>query len=144
MLTLRRARRYWTKVPYLLIGLSLAGCAGGLSQAPGTPPVAALMVAESEAGRTLQVERGRKVTLRLAANRSTGHRWFVASSGGALEQLGEPFYAAESPAAGAPGAEYWSYMARRSGRQELRFEYRRPWESARPAAKGLSYTIDVR
>ncbi|HEX6691202.1 MAG TPA: protease inhibitor I42 family protein [Burkholderiales bacterium] len=144
MLILRHARRYWTKVPYLLIVASLAGCAGGLSQAPGTPPIPALMVAEGDAGRAVSVERGRKVTLRLEANRSAGYRWFLASSGDALEPLGEPFYAAEKTAAGAPGAEYWSFMARHPGRQELRFEYRRPWESGTPAAKGLSYTIDVR
>ena len=143
MVALREPMRYWTKVPYLLACL-LAGCAGGLSQAPGTPPIPALIVQESDAGRAVQVERGRKVTLRLEANHGAGYRWSATSSGDALEQLGEPFYAREKTAAGAPGAEYWSFMARRSGRQELRFEYRRPWESATPAAKGLSYTIDVR
>ena len=129
----------------LLAVLALAGCAGGLSQAPGTPPIPALMVQESDAGRTLEVERGRKVTLRLEANRSAGYRWFVASSGAALEQLGEPFYTAEKTAVpGAAGAEYWSFMAQRSGKQELRFEYRRPWEGDKQAAQGLSYTINVR
>ena len=144
MLILRRARRYWTKVPYLLAALSIAGCAGGLSQAPGTPPIPALMVAEGDAGRIVPVERGRKVTLRLEANRSAGYRWFVASSGDALEQLGEPYYAAGQGAVGAPGAEYWSFMAVKSGTQDLKFQYHRPWERDKPAARELSYKIDVR
>ena len=123
---------------------TLAGCAGGSSQEPGTPPVPALMVGESDAGRAIEVERGRKVTLRLEANRSAGYRWSVATSGDALEPLGEPFYTAEKSVAGAGGAEYWSFMAKRGGRQELRFEYRRPWEKDKPPAKALSYTVDVR
>jgi|SRR5688572_33471267 inhibitor of cysteine peptidase len=144
MLILRRARRYWTKVPYLVIGLSFAGCAGGLSQAPGTPPIPALMVAEGDAGRTIEAQRGRKVTLRLEANHGAGYRWLVAASGDALEPLGEPYYAAEKNALGAGGAEYWSFMPVRSGTQDLRFEYRRPWEKDKPAARALSYKISVR
>jgi len=133
-----------TLLACVMLSATLAGCAGGLSQAPGTPPIPALMVAESDAGRTIEVERGRKLTLRLEANRSAGYRWFVASSGNALEQLGEPFYAAEKSVAGAGGAEYWSFMPVRSGRQELSFEYRRPWEKDKPAAKVVNYTVSVR
>jgi inhibitor of cysteine peptidase len=122
----------------------LAGCAGGQSQAPGTPPAPALMVQESQAGSALEAERGRKVTLRLEANRSAGYRWLLASAGDAVEQVGEPYYAAEKNAIGAGGAEYWSFVAVRSGTQELKFEYRRPWEKDKPAARELSYRISVR
>jgi inhibitor of cysteine peptidase len=102
------------------------------------------MLQESDAGRAIQVERGRRLTLRLDANRSTGYRWFVASSGNALSQLGEPFYTAEKAAAGGGGAEYWSFMPQRAGTQELRFEYRRPWEKDTPAARSLSFMVEVR
>ena len=40
--------------------------------------------------------------------------------------------------------EAWLFVATQSGRQELRFEYRRPWEREAAAAKVLGYTIAVR
>jgi len=43
-----------------------------------------------DAGRTIEVERGRKVTLRLEANRTEGYRWSVAASGNALAQIDKP------------------------------------------------------
>ena len=127
----------------VLLLLMLAGCAGG-PQYPGTPPAPALMLQESDAGRAIEVERGRKVTIRLQANPSTGYRWSVASTGEALEQSGEPFHAAESSMRGAGGGEYWSFMPVRAGKQELRFEYRRPWERDKPPARVLGYTVIVR
>ena len=125
----------------LITCLALAACTGNLT---GTPPVPALMVAESDAGRTIEVERGRKVTLRLEANRTEGYRWSVAASGNALAPFGEPFYTQEKSVPGGGGAEYWSFMPVRSGKQELRFEYRRTWEIDKPAAKVLNYTVSVR
>jgi predicted secreted protein len=125
--------------------LALAGCTGALGQVPGTPPVPALMVSERDATAPIEVERGRKLTLRLEANHSTGYRWSLAvPAGGPLKQIGEPFYATERPVPGAGGAEYWSFVGTRSGKEELRFEYRRPWERDKPAVRTLSYTVHVR
>src|SRR5689334_11592071 len=89
----------------------LGGCAGGQSQPQNTPPVSALMVPERETD-VIAVEPGRKMTVRLETRRSAGYRWALASTGDALEQLGEPFYA-EERIAGGDGAEYWSFLARR-------------------------------
>jgi predicted secreted protein len=123
--------------------LALAGCAS--NQYPGTPEDYPRMVAESEAGQAIELARGKRVTLRLEANRSAGYRWSLAESGdGGLEQIGEPYYAVEKAVPGGGGAEYWTFRATRPGKKELRFEYRRPWERDKPAAKGLSYTINVR
>ena len=123
--------------------LALAGCAG--NRYPGTPEEPARRVAESEAGQVIEVRRGKRVTLRLEANRSAGYRWSLAESGDAgLDWIGEPFYAQEKAVPGGGGAEYWTFRATQAGKKELRFEYRRPWESDKPPVKGLSYTIDVR
>jgi predicted secreted protein len=101
------------------------------------------MLAESDAGSTIELERGARITLRLEANHSTAHRWSLAQSGNAeLDQIGEPFYATERAVAGGGGAEYWTFRAARSGTKELRFEYGRPWD--KPAAKVLAYTVNVR
>lgn len=121
----------------LLACWMLTGCAGGMSQAPGTPPVPALFVQESDAGKSIDVQPGRKVTFRLEANHATGYRWSVSTAGDRLEQLGEPYYSPEK-------SEYWTFMPKKAGTQEFRFEYRRPWEQDKPAAKSVSYTVNVR
>jgi len=128
----------------LFLALALTGCAGGLSQMPGTPPVPALTISYQDAGRAVDLEAGRKLTIQLPANHSEGYRWFLAASGGPLEQYGEPFYTEDRPVAGANGAEYWSFVGKGAGSEELRFEYRRPWEKDKPAARTLDYKINVR
>jgi len=128
----------------ILTFLFLAGCAGGLSQMPGTPPVPALMVGHEDAGREIVVEPRRKLTLALPASHSEGYSWFLAPSEGPLVQQGPPFYTEDRSVGGARGAEYWSFIGERAGPQNLHFEYRRPWERDKPAARTLDYTISVR
>jgi predicted secreted protein len=121
--------------------LTLAGC--GPVVYPGTPEEPSRMLAESDAARPIELERGKRITLRLEANHSTGHRWSLAQSGDAeLDRIGEPFYATERAVAGGGGAEYWIFRATSSGTKELRFEYGRPWE--KPAVKVLTYMVRVR
>jgi predicted secreted protein len=52
--------------------------------------------------------------------------------------------AIDEAAVGSGGVETWSFVASQSGRQELRFEYRPPWETTSPPARALTYTITVR
>lgn len=123
--------------------LALAGCVS--NQYPGTPEDLPRRVAETEAGQTIELARGKRMTLRLEANHSTGHRWFLAASGDAeLDQVGEPFYTQEKSVMGGGGAEYWTFRAIRAGKKELRFEYRRPWERDKPPAKVLTFPVLVR
>jgi inhibitor of cysteine peptidase len=133
-----------TRPFHFLAAILLAGCAGGLSQMPGTPPVTALMVGFEDAGREIVVEPGRKLTIQLPANHSEGYSWFLAPGEGPLVQQGEPFYTEDRSVGGARGAEYWSFIGERAGPQRLHFEYRRPWEGDKPAARTLDYTISVR
>jgi predicted secreted protein len=125
------------------LAAALAGCAD--HHYPGHPEDPPRMLGEGDAARAIEMRLDKRITLRLEANHTTGHRWSLAASGdGALEQIGEPFYTAEKSVAGSGGAEYWTFRATRNGKAELRFEYRQPWERDKPAARTLSYTIDVR
>jgi predicted secreted protein len=70
----------------------------------------------------------------------------TSSTGAVLTTIGEPVYTpsgAPTSGVGSGGVEAWSFVANRSGRREVRFEYRRPWEREAAAAKALSYTITV-
>jgi len=119
-----------------------------LHRVPNEPSMDTVTLAESDSGRVVQVARGQTVVIRLNSNRSTGYRWtLVPSSAGVLTALGEPVYTpanAPSGAVGGGGVEAWSFLASQSGRQELRFEYRRPWERDAAAARVLRHTIAVR
>jgi len=126
-----------------VVTLALAGCAS--NQYPGAPDDHPRMVAEGEAGQAIDLARGKRITLRLEANRSAGYRWSLAESGDAgLEQIGEPFYTQEKSVPGGGGAEYWTFRATGVGKKELRFEYRRPWERDKPPAKVLTFPVLVR
>jgi len=131
-------------IVWLILGAAaLAGCADHYY--PGHPEDPPRMLGESDAARAIEMQLDKRITLRLEANHTAGYLWSLAASGdGALEQIGEPFYTTEKSVAGAGGAEYWTFRATRGGKAELRFEYRRPWEQDKPAARVLTYMISIR
>jgi predicted secreted protein len=119
-----------------------------LYRLPEDPSMDSITLAEGDADRVIEIARGRTVVIRLSSNRSTGYAWTLAAARPAgLTVLGEPSYepaSGASNAVGAGGVETWSFLASASGRQDLRFEYRRPWERDAPPARTLVYTIAVR
>lgn len=123
----------------LLAALLLAACAG--SRAP-------LIASDLDADRVLALRLGQSLAITLPADRSSGQLWLLAQP--TLEVLvvdGEPTYMQESgnaAALGAPGSETWRFTAVRAGRDELRFEYRRPSELGAAPARVLRYRISVR
>jgi predicted secreted protein len=117
---------------------------------PPSPPRSlyrAVTLAEGDSGKVIDVRPGERVIVRLASNRSTGYSWALLTSGSdALTRLASEYtqVADAEGKPGAPGVESWYFQAKGSGRQELRFEYRRPWERNVAAAKSTNYTIRVR
>jgi predicted secreted protein len=108
----------------------------------------AITLAEADSGKAIEVGPGERVVVRLGANPTTGFRWSLLTSGSnSLTSLAAAEYTQEAAAdgkTGTRGTESWYFEANRSGQQELRFEYRRPWEQYVPAAKSANYTIRVR
>jgi predicted secreted protein len=108
----------------------------------------ATMLAEGDSGRTIDVNPGERVVVRLGVNRGTGYAWSLLTSGAnALTRLAAAEFAPDAEAAskaGGGGTESWYFQASRSGQQELRFEYRRSWEVNVPAAKSANYSVRVR
>lgn len=108
--------------------------------------VAAVTLGEADAGRTVDVRRGQSIAVLLPSNRSTGFRWsLVPALAGVLTASRDAGYTQDSSGGvGAPGVETWTFEASQSGQQELRFEYRRPWEKTVPPARVIALTIAVR
>jgi predicted secreted protein len=108
----------------------------------------AIALGETDSGKAVEVSPGERLIVRLASNRTTGYRWSLLTSGTeALTRLAAGEYSQDVGADGKPGAggtESWYFQAAASGEEELRFEYRRPWEENVPAAKSASYTVKVR
>lgn len=106
------------------------------------PPVTFV---ETDAGRTVEVERGQRVFVVLAGNRTTGYDWAIDAFGpGVLASLGGPIYAQTADLAGAGGTAIWFFAAASGGRQDLRFHYRRSFGDGALAAKTVTFTVAVR
>lgn len=104
-----------------------------------------ITLTEADSGRATQIARGQTLVIRLNSNSTTGYRWSLKPvPTPVLTSLGEPSYAPAGGAIGGGGVETWSFQASGSGQQELRFEYRRPWERDVAPVRALSYTITVR
>jgi predicted secreted protein len=105
-------------------------------------PAATLL--EGDSDQAIEVERGQRVFVVLGANRTAGYDWVLDVSGpGPLASLSDPVYA-QGTSLGGGGTEIWLFRASGSGKQDLRFQYRRIGERDVPAAKAVSYTISVR
>jgi inhibitor of cysteine peptidase len=105
-------------------------------------------ITERDAGRDIGLRAGETLRLRLAANRTTGYRWHASGAeDGCLSVPQSPEYIPDQASprvAGAGGIEVWQLRAQRPGTVVLRFDYRRPYETQKPPAKTLSFTIRIR
>jgi inhibitor of cysteine peptidase len=108
----------------LILGTAMMAALGGCS--PQTAPTLGV----EDDGRQITLQQGQILTIKLAANPTTGYSWeLVESEGAILQQVGEPEYEAESDLLGAPGTQTLRFEAVEAGQMELRLAYRRPWET---------------
>lgn len=100
---------------------------------------------EADDGRTVNVELGRKLTVTLESNPSTGYKWSVAKgTGGPLTQDGKGRFvpgAVQRP--GAPGTEIFDFTTERAGKTRLVLEYRRPWEETVKPVRRFAVAVTV-
>lgn len=119
-----------------------------LVRVPADVPVQTLVLTGGDSRSYTELRQGDTLVVMLAANRSTGYGWQIANDpGDVLASMGPAAYVVDSAAAGALGAagvEVFRFTARRLGQQNLRFDYRRPWEQGAPAVQTVTYTFRVR
>jgi len=123
---------------------ALAACA--VAPRPGPLRVPVVVDAASESAAALR--RGQELVVRLRSNPSTGYAWsLVQGAARVLAPAGEPLFEPDANAQGrlgAGGMETWRFRAIATGRDALRFEYRRPWEKDAPPASTATVDVEVR
>jgi len=103
-----------------------------------------ITVTDEDDGRSLRLQEGQVVIVKLPADRAGGMTWIPA--GNALPVVttdGLPGYEPDTGAGGAgPGLETWRFVAKEPGQAELVFEYR-DLQAGGPPLKTVLYRFDV-
>ncbi|MCE9636571.1 MAG: protease inhibitor I42 family protein [Planctomycetes bacterium] len=107
-----------------------------------------LTLTEANDGQTVSVVRHSRFRVELAANVTTGYSWTLGDlPAGVVETVGAGVYAPDAAPAGMVGSggrSSWTFAAKKPGRETIRLEYRRAWEKDQPAAKTVSFVVDVK
>ncbi len=123
----------------------VAAC--GLFKAAPKPPPAPVTVSAAQSGTSVALATGQDLVVRLPSNPTTGYRWIYVEPKDAVLRVDGPstFEAPQSPggSAGAGGTEIWKLAPFKPGQQQLRFEYRRPWEQGVAPAQTATYSVTV-
>ena len=118
-----------------------------LFQGSPKPPPEPVTVSAAQSGTSVALASGQDLVVRLPSNPTTGYRWiYVEPKDAVLRVDGPSSYEAQSAggAAGAGGTEIWKLAPLKPGQQQLRFEYRRPWEQDVAPSKVATYTVTVK
>jgi inhibitor of cysteine peptidase len=103
---------------------------------------------ESDDGKSVNVDVGRRVRIRLAGNPTTGYSWFLTPiEGQAVKADGELEYKpnAHRPGmVGVGGTFELVLRAAKAGESAVRLEYKRPWEKDTPPLRKFAVTLAVR
>ena len=99
---------------------------------------------EADAGRTIELRTGDRLSVSLAANPTSGYSWELAAvDRRVLAPVGEQGYQASSAATGSGGMFAFEFEAAAAGHTELRLVYRRPWEKDRRPAQSFKVSVIV-
>ena len=125
--------------------VTIAACT--LFQGTPKPPPEPVTVSADQSGTSVALASGQDLVVRLPSNPTTGYRWiYVEPKDAVLRVDGPSSYEAQSAggAAGAGGTEIWKLAPLKPGQQQLRFEYRRPWEQDVAPSRVATYTVTVK
>jgi inhibitor of cysteine peptidase len=130
-----------------LAAMAVAAAACGLMKGTPKPPPEPVTVSAAQSGTSVALATGQDLVVRLPSNPTTGYRWIYVEPKDAVLRVDGPstFEAAQSPAGtvGAGGVEVWKLAPLKPGQQQLRFEYRRPWEQDVAPSQVATYTVIV-
>jgi predicted secreted protein len=125
----------------------LAGCRPSAERQAGEAGSLVALTA-ADRGRTVPVPVGIDIVITLATTPGTGYSWAILDSGAPeLQLVDTPTVVRDSAQAMRPGASTtvaWRFRAARAGRTALAFDYLRPREHGKPAARRYEVGLEVR
>jgi len=127
---------------------------GDMTELPaGVPHTLKLLIADrvvfktdDRTGGNVSLKVGGELEVQLPANHTTGYGWTpVPVENPLLISQGKASYVENTAGGkvGAGGVETWLFKAVKGGTEDLKFEYRRPWEKGVPAAKTVTIQVTV-
>jgi inhibitor of cysteine peptidase len=129
-----------------LVVVMITAC--GVFTAAPKPPPEPLTVSAAQSGTSVALASGQDLVVRLPSNPATGYRWIYVEPKDAVLRVDGPstFEGAQSSGGtvGAGGIEIWKLAPLKPGQQQLRFEYRRPWEQDVAPAQIATYSVTVK
>jgi inhibitor of cysteine peptidase len=109
-----------------------------------TFPPEVRFLTEADAGSTVTLRAGDRLSVHLAGNPTAGYAWEVAAvDARVLAPAGEPGYQASSAAIGSGGVFAFEFEAAAAGHTALRLIYRRPWEKHHRRAQAFAVNVTV-
>jgi inhibitor of cysteine peptidase len=129
----------------LLIGcIVLMLVVAGIVTACVTTRMTTLTLGAADNGKSLEVEQGDAIVLRLSENPTTGFRWELEQSGGpVLEATGDSFGLAADPSVGSGGTREFRFVAKSSGSSQISLKHWQAWEGDRSVTERFSVRVTV-
>ncbi|MHB8108576.1 MAG: protease inhibitor I42 family protein [Syntrophorhabdaceae bacterium] len=102
----------------------------------------------ADPAQKISVTRGETFSISLESNPTTGYSWkWIEEKGPGIVAFQSRVYEAPKPAirkmAGVPGTERFTFKGRSAGKQDLTFQYLRPWEKDIPPVKTVTFRTEV-
>jgi inhibitor of cysteine peptidase len=134
--------RCWILVAWLLAAFAMAGDPAQIDLSAARGP--GVTVSDDANGRTVHLQSGQILTVRLEANATTGYRWSVLSgTGECLGLTSDNYRESQSSAVGRGGTAVFVFTAMQAGTTELKLGYSRPFEPHAPPARTYSLRVTI-
>jgi inhibitor of cysteine peptidase len=135
-------------VPSIMAAVVVIAAGCGLLKKSEKPPPDPVTVSSVQSGTKVELASGQALVVRLASNPTTGYRWVYVEPKEAVLRVDGPstYEAAQTSGgtAGAGGTEIWKLAPLKAGQQQVRFEYRRPWEQDVAPSQIATYAVTVK
>jgi inhibitor of cysteine peptidase len=105
---------------------------------------AAVELIESDDGKTVEVQAGDMLVVRLHENPSTGFRWQIEEPDSKILRLRGSDFVPQSAAVGSGGDEQWTFEALAPGQTQLGFKLWRHWEGEKSVQKRFAVSLAVK
>lgn len=131
-----------------MIGWLKAGVTAAALLAAACVPGDMSGLTERDDGTTVTMHPGEEFQAVLGTTPKSGLSWVWPDGerSSVVEPVGKPAFDRDIDEAirtGATGNETWRFRAVKAGRETVRLEYRRPWDSKTPPERTFTFTAEV-